>query len=156
MRFERRDLAPWTIVHGFCAGMGCFAFQVDSLTTDSGAPVIGSSCRRLTLTARGVALLADCGLLPDIERKYLNDKSKSDGLSKFIACIQAAWLINCASCWKTHPGSPDHSAGDQYPWTRLLCTDHLRTLMAQTTNGFGAYQPQRKFYGPCVRLYVHE
>ena len=41
----------------------------------------------------GVALLADCGLLPEIETNYLKDKSKSDGLSKLIACVQAAWLI---------------------------------------------------------------
>ena len=83
----------WNIVHGFCAGMGCFAFNPTNLTTDTGTPILAPEYRRVTLTARGVALLADCGLLPDIETNYLKDKSKSDGLSKFIACVQAAWLI---------------------------------------------------------------
>ena len=73
--------------------MGCFAFNPINLTTDTGTPILAPESKRLTLTARGVALLADCGLLPDIETNYLKDKSKSDGLSKFIACVQAAWLI---------------------------------------------------------------
>ena len=81
------------MVHGFCAGMGCFAFNPTSLTTATGTPVLPPEHQRLTLTARGIALLADCGLLPDIETNYLKDKSKSDGLSKLIACVQAAWLI---------------------------------------------------------------
>ena len=73
--------------------MGGFTFPLSNLTTNLAAPTFKSDCKRLTLTARGVALLADCELLPDIERKFLDDKSKSDGLSKFIACVQAAWLI---------------------------------------------------------------
>lgn len=73
--------------------MGGFTFSHSSLTTNRTTPMVNSDCKRLTLTARGIALLADCELLPDIERKYLDDKSKSDGLSKFIACVQAAWLI---------------------------------------------------------------
>lgn len=76
--------SPWTLVHGFYAGMGGFVFQSNKVSPDHG---------RLTLTARGVALLAECGLLPDIEREDILDKSKSDGLSKFLACIQAAWMI---------------------------------------------------------------
>lgn len=54
---------------------------------------MGPHCKRLTLTARGIALLAECKVLPNIEEEFLKDKSKSDGLSKFLACIQAAWLI---------------------------------------------------------------
>lgn len=73
--------------------MGCFTFLPKSLATDTGTPILSSCCKCLTLTSRGVALLADCGLLPDINKRYLNDKSRSDGLSKFIACVQAAWLI---------------------------------------------------------------
>lgn len=73
--------------------MGCFALNPTNLTTDTGTPILTPEHKRLTLTARGVALLADCGLLPEIETNYLKDKSKSDGLSKLIACVQAAWLI---------------------------------------------------------------
>jgi hypothetical protein len=64
--------------------MGGFTFPSSGIWTGFG---------RLTLTARGVALLAECNCLPDIEREDILDKSKSDGLSKFIACVQAAWMI---------------------------------------------------------------
>lgn len=93
MKGSRACAAPWTVVHGFYAGMGGFIFPASILETNQSTAIFKSGCQRLTLTARGVALLADCDLLPDIERKYLDDKSKSDGLSKFIACVQAAWLI---------------------------------------------------------------
>ena len=83
-----KQKSRWTMVHGFYAGMGGFAFRSDR-TTD----VFNADHRRLTLTARGVALLADCGLLPDISKETICDKSKSDGLSKSIACVQAAWMI---------------------------------------------------------------
>lgn len=79
------DMAsPWSLVHGFYAGMGGFVFQSDNLHPNH---------QRLTLTARGVALLAESGLLPDIEKEDILDKSKSDGLSKCLACVQAAWMI---------------------------------------------------------------
>ena len=80
-------------MHGFYAGMGGFTFPLSNLTSDLATPIYKSDCKRLTLTARGVALLADCDLLPNIGKKFINDKSKSDGLSKFIACIQASWLV---------------------------------------------------------------
>lgn len=76
---------PWSLAHGFYAGMGGFTFPSSSLRANSG---------RLTLTTRDVALLAECKLLPDMEREDILDKSKSDSLSKFIACFQAAaWMI---------------------------------------------------------------
>ena len=79
------DMAsPWSLVHGFYAGMGGFVFQSNNLSPDH---------QRLTLNARGVALLAECGLLPDIEEKGIFDKSKSDGLLKMLACVKAAWMI---------------------------------------------------------------
>lgn len=84
---------PSTIVHGFYAGMGGFAFRLNQPNIAHSRPLFASEHRRLTLTARGVALLADCGLLPNIEKDDICDKSKSDGLSKFIACVQAAWMI---------------------------------------------------------------
>lgn len=96
LTFCHESSPPWTIIHGFYASMGGFTLPLSSrgsIASELKTPIFRSECRRLTLTARGVALLADCNLLPDIERKFLKDKSKSDGLSKFIACIQAAWLV---------------------------------------------------------------
>lgn len=91
--FCRDPPSPWTLVHGFYAGMGGFTISLSNLTTKQMTPMVKSDYKRLTLTARGIALLADCGLLPDIEKEYFDDKSKSDGLSKLIACLQAAWLV---------------------------------------------------------------
>ena len=64
--------------------MGGITFPSSSLRADSG---------RLTLTTQGVALLAECELLPDIEREDILHKNKSDGLSNFIVCVQAIWII---------------------------------------------------------------
>ena len=81
------------MVHGFYAGMGGFSFSLHNLSAGMTTSPINSDCKRLTLTARGVALLTECKVLPKIEEEFLKDKSKSDGLSKFLACVQAAWLI---------------------------------------------------------------
>ena len=48
---------------------------------------------RLTLTARGVDLLASCGFLPSLNSVDIRDKSKEDGLGKAIACLQAAFIV---------------------------------------------------------------
>ena len=59
---------------------------------DEAAPNI-SQHQRLTLTARGVALLAKCGHLPRISKAEILDKSKADNLTKCISCLQAIWMI---------------------------------------------------------------
>ena len=48
---------------------------------------------RLTLTPRGMALLARCGFLPKISKEDILDKSKSDNLSKMISIVQALWML---------------------------------------------------------------
>jgi hypothetical protein len=48
---------------------------------------------RLTLTPRGIALLAECGLLPKLSREEIGDKSKADGLAKNFVCVQADWMV---------------------------------------------------------------
>ena len=48
---------------------------------------------RLTLTARGVKLLAECGYLPNISEDEILDKSKTDSLGRFIALTQAVWML---------------------------------------------------------------
>ena len=88
---EKYQMAPWTIVHGFYAGMGGIVFQL-SATSRVQLPPSRYACRRVTLTPRGVVLLADCGLLPIVHREDIEDKSKADGLAKCLACIQAGWM----------------------------------------------------------------
>lgn len=83
---------PWTMAHGFYALMGGFVFDFDeSFTAD--APVFASGIRRLSLTPRGVKLLAQCGHLPEVSEGELADKSKVDELGKLLACVQAGWML---------------------------------------------------------------
>lgn len=81
----------WTFVHSMYAGMGGFAFDMDLLPQGDGAFIPNRD--RLTLTAPGVLLLARCGLLPVISLPHLDDKSKRDGIERFIVCVQASWMI---------------------------------------------------------------
>ena len=83
--------APWTMVHGFYAGMGGFTFEVDF--SDEESDLFGVGHPRLTITPRGIALLARCGRLPHISKEDIVDKSKSDGIAKSVACLQAGWMI---------------------------------------------------------------
>lgn len=79
------------MVHGFYAAMGGFAFETSF--TGEEPDVFGTGHPRLTITSRGIALLAKCGRLPIIQREDIVDKSKSDGIAKSVACLQAGWMI---------------------------------------------------------------
>ena len=81
----------WTHVHSYYAGMGGFVFDTDFMSEEDASMI--PSHKRLTLTATGVLLLAECGHLPDIEREFIWDKSKADGLAKALVCLQAGWFI---------------------------------------------------------------
>lgn len=74
------------MVHSFYAVMGGFVFSPESCSEYSARPL-------LTLTPRGVALLAECGHLPDISKKDIDDKSKADALAKALVCLQASWML---------------------------------------------------------------
>jgi hypothetical protein len=71
--------------------MGGFAIDIDN-APDRYACLFGG-IKRLTLTANGVALLAQCGHIPEISLDDIRDKNKADGLAKFLVCIQAGWMI---------------------------------------------------------------
>ncbi len=73
------------------AGMGGFAFEMDLLPQGDEAFIPNRD--RLTLSAPGVLLLARCGRLPVIHLKDLKDKSKRDGIERFIVCVQAGWMV---------------------------------------------------------------
>ena len=83
----------WTLVHGFYAGMGGFTFDFESSPRPPELDSCLPSLRRLTLTARGVALLARCGHLPEVSKDEIDDKSKADHLAKTLICLQAAWML---------------------------------------------------------------
>lgn len=82
---------PWTLAHGFYGSMGGFAIDLE--TTDDPLASLFGDHKRLTLTARGLALVAECGYIPDISVHEIKDKNKADGLAKLLVCIQAGWMI---------------------------------------------------------------
>lgn len=81
-----RPSSEWTMTHSFFASTGGFAFD----NPNDEAQYLPNSCRRLTLTARGVAFLASCGHLPDIPKAEITDKSKANNVAKALVIIQAS------------------------------------------------------------------
>ncbi|KAL1793678.1 hypothetical protein ACET3X_008660 [Alternaria dauci] len=88
---DQHRQSPWTIVHGFYGTMGGFALDIDD--TDFRSAALFNGAKRLTLTAKGVALFAQCGHIPDVSLDEIKDKNKADGLAKLLVCIQAGWMI---------------------------------------------------------------
>ncbi|KAL9086252.1 MAG: hypothetical protein Q9159_004258 [Coniocarpon cinnabarinum] len=83
---------PWTLTHGYYAAMGGFVIDLDNkgMRDDS---KFTEHFSRLTLTPKGVRLLAECEYLPDISVEEIDDKSKTDELGKALACLQAVWMV---------------------------------------------------------------
>ncbi|KAL9111371.1 MAG: hypothetical protein Q9227_004248 [Pyrenula ochraceoflavens] len=73
--------------------MGGFVFDMDRLPLDAKGESFIPARNRLTLTAAGVLLLAECGKLPDLSVTEIKDKSKADGIAKALVCLQAGWMI---------------------------------------------------------------
>ncbi|MCJ1437410.1 hypothetical protein MMC27_006797 [Xylographa pallens] len=84
----------WTMTHGFYAVMGGFAID----TSSEGPSFVHGRQDRLTFTVEGLRFIAlnNQDLLPDIPEREIQDKSKANGLAKFLVCIQALWF--CVQC----------------------------------------------------------
>ena len=95
--FQKRH--DWTMAHNFFASTGGFVFEIGdtaagSLEINTKVPFLPPECpQRLTLTARGMALLARCGHLPDVAKAEITDKSKANDLAKALVMIQASWML---------------------------------------------------------------
>lgn len=91
----RKRRFPWTMAHSFFACSGGFAFEVQDLTNSihDRPEVEEQNTPRLTITARGIALLARCHCLPDIEEEQILDKSKANDLAKTAVLVQATWML---------------------------------------------------------------
>ncbi|KAI4162934.1 MAG: hypothetical protein LQ342_003445 [Letrouitia transgressa] len=72
--------------------MGGFAFDLEETCLSEG-DVFTAKHSRLTVTPRGMALLARCGYLPEISKEDILDKSKADNLSKVLSVLQALWML---------------------------------------------------------------
>lgn len=86
--------SEWSMTHSFFACNGGFTFELDGLDpVNTGKDSEDQPPQRLTLTARGVALLAQCGHLPRVDRGDIDDKSKANNLAKATVIMQASWLL---------------------------------------------------------------
>lgn len=52
-----------------------------------------TNSRPLSITAEGARLLSFLDRLPEIQDNQVRDKSKADGLAKFLVVVQAGWMI---------------------------------------------------------------
>ncbi|KAI4241836.1 MAG: hypothetical protein LQ352_007375 [Teloschistes flavicans] len=73
--------------------MGGFVFDLDEALVSGSETPFTTKVTRLTLTPRGVALLASCGYLPRISTEDILDKNKSDNVSKLLSVLQALWMF---------------------------------------------------------------
>ncbi|KAI5211332.1 hypothetical protein E4T38_01381 [Aureobasidium subglaciale] len=71
--------------------MGGYAFDCNK-SFEVESQTFWSKTQRITLTPKGVLLLASCGHLPEITAQDIADKSKVDELGKLVACLQAGWF----------------------------------------------------------------
>ena len=72
-------------------------------TDDAEYPPYIPGSPRVTLTAHGIAKLAEHGHLPDIPETVIADKSKADFVAKMLATLQASWfLVQCVARWEEH------------------------------------------------------
>ncbi len=72
--------------------MGGFVFDLAKTCLEDNG-LFTTKAPRLTLTPRGVALLAACGFLPKISTEDILDKNKSDNVSKLLSVLQALWMF---------------------------------------------------------------
>jgi hypothetical protein len=94
---EPKRKYEWTMTHSFFASTGGFAFEIpegNEYSSDKGSEFLPQiSPQRLTITAKGIALLARCGHLPDVSEADILDKSKANQLAKILVLVQASWML---------------------------------------------------------------
>jgi len=94
-KFAAGPQNEWTMAHTFFASAGGFVFEIDHSGEEKNADnFLPADCpRRLTITARGIALLARCGRLPDISKADVTDKSKVNNIASALVIMQALWIL---------------------------------------------------------------
>ncbi|OTA61921.1 hypothetical protein K449DRAFT_444874 [Hypoxylon sp. EC38] len=85
----------WTMAHSFFACTGGFAFELASLgrVILNEADPVTDRPQRLTLTARGMAVLAKCGQLASIRKEDIEDKSKANNLAKATVNVIYIYMV---------------------------------------------------------------
>ena len=85
---SRQDLKSakseqWTLEHGYFALMG--GFVLHSKSTEG--------LLETTVTLEGVLRLAELGILPNVSRTFIRERSKSNLLAKGLVCFQVSWML---------------------------------------------------------------
>lgn len=81
------------MTHSFYAASGGFYFENDHSSPGGGFDFLPPEHERFIITSRGMGLLARCGYAPDITIEEIEDKNKSDWITKSIVVLQAAWFL---------------------------------------------------------------
>ncbi|KAI1325449.1 hypothetical protein F5Y16DRAFT_264878 [Xylariaceae sp. FL0255] len=92
---QKGNTPEWTMIHSFFACAGGFALELDNLrdATHDQPQDEATALPRLTVTARGIALMSRCGYLPHVDRNSIEDKSKANDMAKGVVLIQAFWML---------------------------------------------------------------
>jgi hypothetical protein len=69
--------------YGFWVVMGGFVVDTSSIHEDE---------HRMTLTPKGVKLLAERGYFLDMDKSQIEDRSKANILAKSLVCAQVTWM----------------------------------------------------------------
>ena len=80
----------WTLTHGFYASMGGFALD----SNKDPDPFLPQGRTRVVLTPAGIRFVHEHAphILPYLSKADIEDKSKADGLKKFLVCAQGVWF----------------------------------------------------------------
>jgi hypothetical protein len=76
------------MMHGFFAVMGGFVINLKG--EDKYTRLFRHG---FTITPRGILVLAELDLIPDIPLKRITVRSRADQLAKALVCFQAAWMV---------------------------------------------------------------
>ena len=79
------------MTHSFFANMGGFVIETEPKY--AGEKEFLRESPPVTLNSKGVLFLAQHGLLSDIRREIIEDKSKADYIGKSLAILQGLWLV---------------------------------------------------------------
>ena len=76
----------WTLEHGYFALMGGFVLHSEKTEKQFGT-------NGGTVKLEGVLLLAELGILPNVSRTFIRERSKSNLLAKGLVCFQVSWML---------------------------------------------------------------
>ncbi|KAK7530868.1 uncharacterized protein J3D65DRAFT_139880 [Phyllosticta citribraziliensis] len=82
-RTTEPPFTPWTLQQSLFAVCGGIAVDTSSFW----------DAAQVTLTPRGLLVLARAGLLPQVADEEITEKSKANTAAKILVCIQAGWFL---------------------------------------------------------------